>query len=75
MMDLGALLGSLAEANVESIVVGGAAATAHGAARPTQDIDIVYERSIDNLQRLVSALGSRRPYPRGAPPGLPFVFR
>jgi hypothetical protein len=56
------------------IVVGGAAATAHGAARLTQDIDIVYERSAPNLERLVAALSSHRPYPRGAPPGLPFMF-
>lgn len=74
MMDLGGLLGSLADAGVEMILVGGAAATAHGAARLTQDIDIVYERSPDNLQRLVSALSSHHPYPRGAPPGLPFGF-
>jgi len=73
-MDLGGLLGSLADAGVEMILVGGAAATAHGAARLTQDIDIVYERSPDNLQRLVSALSSHHPYPRGAPPGLPFGF-
>jgi len=74
MMDLGGLLGALVDAGVEMIVVGGAAATAHGAARLTQDIDVVYERSPENLQRLVSALGSHRPYPRGAPPGLPFAF-
>jgi hypothetical protein len=74
MMDLGGLLGALADAGVEMIMVGGAAATAHGAARLTQDIDVVYERSPENLQRLVSALGSHRPYPRGAPPGLPFAF-
>jgi len=73
-MDLGGLLGALVDAGVEMIVVGGAAATAHGAARLTQDIDVVYERSPENLQRLVSALGSHRPYPRGAPPGLPFAF-
>src|SRR5947207_2793728 len=74
MMNLGALLGSLADAGVDMIVVGGAAATAHGAARLTQDIDVVYERSPENLQRLVAALGLHHPYPRGAPPGLPFVF-
>lgn len=74
MMDLGGLLGALADAGVEMIVVGGAAATAHGAARLTQDIDVVYERSPANLQRLVSALSSHHPYPRGAPPGLPFAF-
>ena len=74
MTDLGGLLGALADAGVEMIVVGGAAATAHGAARLTQDVDVVYERSPDNLQRVVAALRSHHPYPRGAPPGLPFVF-
>jgi len=56
--DLGGLLGALADVGVEMIVVGGAAATIHGAARLTQDIDVVYERSPDNLERVVAALGS-----------------
>jgi hypothetical protein len=34
----------------------------------------VVERSVANLQRLVSALSPYHPYPRGAPPGLPFAF-
>lgn len=44
----------------------------HGSARLTQDIDVVYERSPENLARLVGALADLTPYPRGAPPGLPF---
>jgi hypothetical protein len=36
-------------------VIGGAAAIAHGSARLTQDLDIVYERSPENLKRLVAA--------------------
>jgi hypothetical protein len=59
---------------VRFIIVGGAAATAHGSARLTQALDIVYERSRDNLRRLVAALAPHQPYLRGAPPGLPFVF-
>jgi predicted nucleotidyltransferase len=74
MTDFGALLRSLADSEVRFIVVGGAAATAHGAARLTVDLDIVYDRSRDNLQRLVKALGPAKPYLRGAPPGLPFQF-
>jgi len=66
------LLRTLASAEVEFILAGGVAARAHGSARTTQDVDIVYGRSQQNLQRLVSALGSHRPYLRGAPPGLPF---
>jgi len=43
MTDLGGLLGALVDAGVEMIVVGGAAATAHGAARLTQDIDEIHD--------------------------------
>jgi hypothetical protein len=68
------LLRALASADVEFILAGGVAAAAHGSARSTQDVDVVYGRSEQNLQRLVSALGACHPYLRGAPPGLPFRF-
>jgi hypothetical protein len=68
------LLQVLAEASVELIVVGGVAATAHGAARTTLDLDVVYRRSPENLAHLVTALGPYSPYPRGAPRGLPFQW-
>jgi hypothetical protein len=57
---------------VEFILVGGVAATVHGASRLTQDLDIVYSRKPENIVRLVKALTPFNPYPRGAPPGLPF---
>jgi hypothetical protein len=66
------LLQVLAKADVRFILVGGVAATAHGCARATQDLDIVYEQSDANLVRLVQALAPYQPYLRGAPPGLPF---
>lgn len=72
MIDFPGLLRALAEEGVEYAIVGGAAATAHGASRLTQDLDIVYSRSEENLQRLVRALAPHEPYLRGAPPGLPF---
>jgi predicted nucleotidyltransferase len=74
MTDFRSLLATLAAQRVDFIVVGGAAATAHGATRLTQDIDIVYARTADNLRRLVAALAPHRPYLRGAPPGLPFIW-
>ena len=74
MTDFARLLRALVEARVEFIIVGGLAATIHGAARLTQDIDIVYSRSSANLGRLVAALKPLAPYPRGAPPGLPFEW-
>jgi hypothetical protein len=64
----------LAAEGVNFIVVGGVAATAHGSGRGTQDLDIVYQRSPENIDRLVHALAGQQPYPRGAPPGLPFQW-
>ena len=72
MTDFGALLRLLTQNQVEFIIVGGAAATAHGSARLTLDLDIVYKRDASNIGRLVDALGPIQPYLRGAPPGLPF---
>lgn len=72
--DFGGLLRALVAAEVNFIIVGGIAAMLHGAARLTYDLDVVYERSSDNLKRIVQALGPLKPYLRGAPPGLPFLF-
>lgn len=72
MTDFEALLKRLTQAEVRFIVVGGMAAIALGSARLTQDLDIVYERSTENLRRLSTALADLSPYLRGAPPGLPF---
>lgn len=74
MTDFGALVRALAEGNVRFVIVGGVAATLHGSARLTQDIDVVYDRGPENLVRLANALGSLQPYLRGAPAGLPFRF-
>ena len=74
MTDFRSLLTLLAGAHVEFIIVGGAAATAHGSARLTQDLDVVYRRTPDNISRLAQALAPHEPYLRGAPPGLPFTF-
>jgi hypothetical protein len=72
--DFATLLGALSTTGVKFIIVGGAAATAHGSARLTFDLHVVYERSSDNLQRLAAALAPYEPYLRGAPAGLPFIL-
>ena len=72
MTDFKALLQALCNAGVEFILVGGVAATAHGSSRLTLDLDAVYRRSPENIERLVKSLASHRPYLRGAPAGLPF---
>jgi hypothetical protein len=74
MTDFRRLLEALSVANVDFVIVGGLASTAHGSARLTQDIDIVYSRSAENLKRLAAALAPHHPYLRGAPPGLPFLW-
>ena len=72
MIDYPGVLRALTEARVEFIIVGGAAATAHGSARLTQDLDVVYARDEGNLARLAGCLAPHEPYLRGAPKGLPF---
>jgi predicted nucleotidyltransferase len=72
MTDYRGLLETLEKGGVDFILVGGLAATVHGSARLTQDVDVVYSRAPQNLTRLVAALGSIQPYLRGAPPNLPF---
>lgn len=74
MTDFPRLLSALVEAGVEFIIVGGAAATAHGSARLTYDLDVVYERSSANIERLAASLAPYKPYLRGAPEGLPFTL-
>ena len=74
MSDLARLLRALVDARVEFILVGGLAANAHGSARVTSDVDVVYGRSDANLARIVKALSPFAPYLRGAPPGLPFEW-
>jgi predicted nucleotidyltransferase len=62
----------LQEHGVRFILIGGWAAIVQGAARSTNDVDVVYSRDSENIDRLVAALASAQPYLRGAPPGLPF---
>ena len=74
MTDFEELVSALAETGVEFIIVGGLAATAHGSARLTQDVDVLYSRTPENVGRLVASLAPFRPYLRGAPSGLPFEW-
>lgn len=68
----GDLLQMLARSGVRFILIGGLAGVAHGSARATLDVAVVYSRDPEDLSRLVTALAEYHPYLRGAPPGLPF---
>src|SRR5437762_5456631 len=70
--NFGAILPLLTRYGVKFIVVGGGAAIAHGSARLTSDVDVVYSRDAENIRNLAAALQNYQPYLRGAPPDLPF---
>jgi hypothetical protein len=75
MTDFRRILALFAEGGVEFIVVGGVAANAHGAARATYDVDLVYRRTDQNIRRIVQVLAAHNPYPRGAPPVVPKTLK
>jgi hypothetical protein len=64
----------LAEHEVDFIVVGGVAISAHGSSYFTFDLDLCYFRTTDNLRRIVSALWPYHPRLRDLPEGLPFIW-
>jgi hypothetical protein len=67
-------LRALFDANVEFILIGGAAMQMQGSAHLTEDLDFCYARSAKNLERLALALAPYHPRLRGAPENLPFRF-
>jgi hypothetical protein len=68
------MLGALADRGVRFILIGGMAAVLHGDVGVTVDIDVVPERSDENLKRLVRALRDlgARIRTEGEPGGLAF---
>ena len=68
------LLRALVDDGVEFIIVGGLAGRFHGSSLLTDDVDVVYRRTRENMERLASALAPVHPRLRGADDGLPFRF-
>ncbi len=68
------IIAALIAGGVRFVVIGGVAATAHGSARFTNDIDLCYDTAADNLERLVRILTGWHAYLRGVEHGLPFVL-
>jgi len=64
----------LVEADIRFVVIGGVAATAHGSARITDDLDICYDPADENRKRLARVLGAWQAYLRGVDIGLPFIM-
>jgi hypothetical protein len=72
-LKLQALLGRLARAEVDFVVVGGVAVVFQGYGRATKDLDITYATSDDNLRRLGEVLLALHARLRGVPEDVPFV--
>jgi len=62
----------LSDHAVRFVVIGGIAGATHGSPSVTQDLDVCYERSPANLERLSAALGSIHAELRGADDDVPF---
>ena len=73
-MNLEKAFHALCDAGVDFVVIGGVAATLHGSAHVTFDLDICYSRANANLKRVTKALAPFQPRPRGFPNGLPFIW-
>jgi hypothetical protein len=73
-LDTERLLAVLADHGVRYVLVGGMAAVVHGSPHVTFDVDVVPERSEDNLTRLSEALRAMhaRVWTQVEPKGVPF---
>jgi hypothetical protein len=68
------LIEALRAEGVRFVVIGGVAMVLRGSSRTTVDLDLCYERSKENLERLARAVAPFAPRLRGAPPELPFLW-
>jgi hypothetical protein len=68
------IIEALAQAEVDFVLIGGLAGGAHGSAYPTYDLDVMYARDRQNLERIATVLTELGATLRGAPPSLPFVL-
>jgi len=64
---------ALREGGVDFIVIGGLAGRLHGSPTVTNDLDVCYRRSPDNLRRLAEALDGLGATLRGVDDEVPFV--
>ena len=74
MIDFRRSLAAFAATSADVVVIGGLAMSVRGGSRATFDLDLSYERSTENLDRVVRALAPLSPRMRGADPSLPFFW-
>ncbi|MEO5589571.1 MAG: hypothetical protein ABIS03_08300 [Gemmatimonadaceae bacterium] len=73
-MSFATMLRGLGDTDVQFVVIGGLAAAAHGSRRITDDLDICYDATAPNLERLSALFVEWNAYPRGIEKGLPFFM-
>jgi predicted nucleotidyltransferase len=71
-MSFESMLRGLNDARIDYVVIGGVAGAAHGSPFLTNDLDVCYRDSRENVQLLATLLARWHAYPRGWEPGLPF---
>ena len=74
MLDIERELKLLAEYKIDSVIIGGIAARAHGSSYETSDLYVCYARDRENLDKLAAALHSVHATLRGAPKDIPFLL-
>ncbi|CAN5330242.1 hypothetical protein BH10ACI2_BH10ACI2_15440 [soil metagenome] len=74
MINLFEIARLLSEAHVEFVIVGGIAIRSHGGNYVTEDLDVCYSRTRENLKKMAGVLAPLKPRPRGFKEDLPFVF-
>ena len=74
MVEFEPALKALAAENVDFVVVGGLAISAHSTGYITTDLDFCYLRTKENLKKIVAALAPFKPRFRNFPEELPFVW-
>jgi predicted nucleotidyltransferase len=71
------MIDGLSRAGVRFVIIGGVAAIVHGSVRRTDDLDICYDPTADNVERLVALLHRWHAHlrvPDGSGSQLPFVI-
>src|SRR5262245_32619640 len=74
MLDAQSVLRRLIDGKVDFVVIGGLAMITHGSAHVTDDLDVCYRRTMENMSALAAALAPLRPKLRGAPADVPFLW-
>jgi hypothetical protein len=74
MIDLFEMARRLSQAEAQFVIVGGVAIRGHGGNYVTEDLDICYSRTNENLKKIASVLAPIDPRPRNFPEGLPYIF-